>query len=126
MHAQAATRPSHPHHQATPPPASYSTPPDRTACHKHRIRCKYSLRDSNIWRKQQGIPPVKIGGEEAGLGSRYFEDAEADAKEESVEVVESFFASAERGFNSRQVYEGRKRQTGSGAKDGEGKEVNNW
>jgi hypothetical protein len=28
----------------------------------------------NLWRKQEGIPPVKIGGEEAGLGTRYFED----------------------------------------------------
>mmetsp|Transcript_633 Transcript_633/g.1124 ORF Transcript_633/g.1124 Transcript_633/m.1124 type:complete len:117 (-) Transcript_633:439-789(-) len=48
--------------------------------------CSYSLRDSNIWRKQNGIPPVQIGGETAGLGSRYFENPEDDAREESVEV----------------------------------------
>ena len=30
--------------------------------------CSYSLRDSNLYRKQNNIPPVKIGGEEAGLG----------------------------------------------------------
>jgi hypothetical protein len=45
--------------------------------------CSYSLRDSNLWRKSQGIPPVRIGGETAGLGTRYFEDPEADAAEES-------------------------------------------
>ena len=38
--------------------------------------CAYSLRDSNTWRKAQGIPPVKIGGTEAGLGTRHFEDPE--------------------------------------------------
>mmetsp|Transcript_14837 Transcript_14837/g.33933 ORF Transcript_14837/g.33933 Transcript_14837/m.33933 type:complete len:322 (-) Transcript_14837:137-1102(-) len=71
--------------------------------------CTYSLRDSNLWRKQQGIAPVKIGGEEAGLGTRYYEDAEADAEEESQEVVDSFFASAEQHFDNVKVYKGRKR-----------------
>ena len=28
--------------------------------------CLYSLRDSNLWRKKEGIPAVKIGGETAG------------------------------------------------------------
>jgi predicted adenine nucleotide alpha hydrolase (AANH) superfamily ATPase len=56
--------------------------------------CSYSLRDSNIWRAQQGIPPVVIGGESAGLGTRYFEDVEVDAAEESQEVVDSFFKDA--------------------------------
>ena len=32
--------------------------------------CGPSLRDSNLWRKAEGIPPVKIGGETAGLGTR--------------------------------------------------------
>ncbi|KAL3892542.1 MAG: hypothetical protein SGPRY_015032, partial [Prymnesium sp.] len=45
----------------------------------------YSLRDSNIWRKQNNIPPVRIGGETAGLGTRYYENPEADSKEESIE-----------------------------------------
>eukprot|EP00501_MAST-03F_sp_TOSAG23-6_P001754 GSMAST32.ASY1.ANO1.1831.1 assembled CDS len=45
--------------------------------------CSYSLRDSNLWRKSQGIPPVKIGGETAGLGTRYFEDPQKDAAEEN-------------------------------------------
>jgi hypothetical protein len=35
-------------------------------------------RDSNLWRAQQGISPVRIGGEEAGLGTRYFENVEID------------------------------------------------
>jgi len=72
--------------------------------------CTYSLRDSNLWRKQQGIAPVKIGGEEAGLGTRYYEDAEADAAEESQEVVDSFFSSAEQHFHNASVYNGRMRQ----------------
>ena len=45
--------------------------------------CSYSLRDSNLWRKKEGIPLVKIGGETAGLGTRYFEDPATDAAEES-------------------------------------------
>jgi Epoxyqueuosine reductase QueH len=60
--------------------------------------CSYSLRDSNVWRAQQGIPPVVIGGETAGLGTRYFEDAVADAAEESQEVVDSFFKDANAHF----------------------------
>ena len=51
--------------------------------------CSYSLRDSNTWRKSLGVPPVKIGGEVAGLGTRYFEDPVADAGEESQEVVDA-------------------------------------
>ena len=60
--------------------------------------CSYSLRDSNIWRAQQGIAPIRIGGETAGLGTRYFEDVEVDAAEESQEVVDSFFADANEHF----------------------------
>jgi hypothetical protein len=52
------------------------------------------LRDSNDWRKANGIPPIKIGGETAGLGERYFTDPVADAAEESQEVVDEFFATA--------------------------------
>jgi predicted adenine nucleotide alpha hydrolase (AANH) superfamily ATPase len=32
--------------------------------------CSYSLRDSNLWRKTQGILPVRIGGDTAGMGMR--------------------------------------------------------
>ena len=83
--------------------------------------CSYSLRDSNLWRKSQGIAPVKIGGEEAGLGGRYYEDPEADAAEESQEVVDSFFTSADGHFDNLKIYAGRKRADASddGAK-------NNW
>ncbi|EQC31376.1 hypothetical protein SDRG_10977 [Saprolegnia diclina VS20] len=60
--------------------------------------CSYSLRDSNVWRAQQGIPKVKIGGDTAGLGTRYFEDVEADEAEESQEVVDAFFRDANAHF----------------------------
>lgn len=59
--------------------------------------CAHSLRDSNAWRKREGIPAVRIGGQTAGMGTRYFEDAEADAEEESQEVVDAFFKDAEDG-----------------------------
>lgn len=45
--------------------------------------CSYSLRDSNDWRKANGIPKIEIGGEKAGLGDRYFSDPLVDAAEES-------------------------------------------
>ena len=57
--------------------------------------CSYSLRDSNEWRRANGIPKVQIGGEEAGLGQRYFTDPLLDAAEESQDVVDEFFAQAE-------------------------------
>ena len=60
--------------------------------------CSYSLRDSNTWRKQNGIPLVRIGGEIAGLGTRYFENPDIDAEEESQEVVDSFFKAAKNHF----------------------------
>eukprot|EP00939_MAST-03C_sp_MAST-3C-sp1_P000390 g390.t1 len=60
--------------------------------------CSYSLRDSNIWRKMNGIDPVRIGGEKAGLGTRYFEDPNIDAEEESQEVVDGFFDAARANF----------------------------
>ena len=56
--------------------------------------CVHSLRDSNAHRAREGLPPVRIGGETAGVGTRYFEDAEADAAEESQEVVDAFFRDA--------------------------------
>jgi hypothetical protein len=85
--------------------------------------CSYSLRDSNTWRKQQGIPKVRIGGDTAGLGTRYFEDAVADAEEESQEVVDAFFTDANNGFDDparlEKVYEGRKKNNGTA-------DDNNW
>ena len=73
------------------------------------------MRDSNIWRKQNGIPLVRIGGDSAGLGTRYFEDAVKDAEEESQDVVDAFFKSANEGFNDQKllakIYESRKKST---------------
>ena len=86
--------------------------------------CSYSLRDSNLWRKKQGIPLVKIGGETAGLGTRYFEDPATDAAEESQDVVDAFFADAETQFGNerlRQQFEGRRKDSTSAASA-----VNNW
>lgn len=51
----------------------------------------HSLRDSNDWRKANGIPKIRIGGETAGLGERYFADPIKDAEEESQDVVDEFF-----------------------------------
>jgi len=56
--------------------------------------CSYSLRDSNDWRKNNGIPKIKIGGETAGMGDRYFSDPLVDAAEESQDVVDEFFSQA--------------------------------
>jgi len=91
--------------------------------------CSYSLRDSNAYRKASGIAPVQIGGEEAGLGSRYYEDPAADAAEESQDVVDSFFKSDASCFGGNRLYEGRRKQeTDAAAKtaDGELGKSNNW
>jgi len=56
--------------------------------------CSFSLRDSNDWRRANGIGLIKIGGENAGLGDRYFSDPLIDAQEESQDVVDEFFAQA--------------------------------
>ncbi|KAL7499741.1 hypothetical protein ACHAWT_010709 [Skeletonema menzelii] len=56
--------------------------------------CSYSLRDSNDWRKANMIPKIKIGGDTAGLGDRYFSDPLVDAAEESQDVVDEFFSQA--------------------------------
>ena len=68
---------------------------------------------------------IKIGGEEAGLGSRYYENPTADAEEESQEVVDAFFESAERHFDNRKVYEGR-RKSAQRAEDNGLVRDNNW
>jgi len=56
--------------------------------------CSYSLRDSNEWRRANGIPKIEIGGERAGLGNRHFSDPLVDAEEENQDVVDEFFAQA--------------------------------
>ncbi|CAM9436068.1 unnamed protein product, partial [Heterosigma akashiwo] len=47
--------------------------------------CKYSLRDSNLWRKDQGLGPIKVGRAVS------YSNPEEDAASESPEVVGSFF-----------------------------------
>jgi len=77
--------------------------------------CSYSLRDSNIWRVKNGIDKVKIGGKTAGLGTRYFVDAEKDAAEESQEVVDAFFRDAQNQFGDEnrleKLYKGREKHS---------------
>jgi len=95
--------------------------------------CSYSLRDSNEWRKANGIPKIQIGGEKAGIGERYFSDPMVDAQEESQEVVDEFFAQAEdlakagRDVTERKkmlkVYKDRRK---SEATDGSTTGLNNW
>ena len=95
--------------------------------------CSYSLRDSNDWRRANGIPKIKIGGDEAGLGSRYFSDPLVDAAEESQDVVDEFFAQANdlaqtgNDFKERKkalkIYESRRK---SQAIDGNTNGLNNW
>jgi predicted adenine nucleotide alpha hydrolase (AANH) superfamily ATPase len=46
--------------------------------------CSFSLRDSNQWREEEGMEPIKIG-------ATYYHDPVEDAKEESREVVDAFF-----------------------------------
>jgi hypothetical protein len=60
---------------------------------------------------------VKIGGDQAGLGNRYFTDATVDAEEEKQEVVDAFFASAENNFDDerRAMYAQRKKSSAEAA-----------
>jgi len=74
-----------------------------------------------------------IGGDSAGLGTRYFENPEADAAEESQEVVDQFFKDALNHFDNdnlkdkvesrreklKQQYEGRKKNINNVS-------LNNW
>jgi hypothetical protein len=98
--------------------------------------CSYSLRDSNKWREANGIGKIKIGGEEAGMGDRYFTNPEVDAEEESQEVVDEFFSSAnevataddkeEREKLWNLYKERKKQQQAAGAEDDGLAAVNNW
>lgn len=95
--------------------------------------CSYSLRDSNEWRRANGIPKIQIGGDRAGLGNRYFSDAVRDAEEESQEVVDEFFNQAneiaQAGMDRHgrkqalKVYENRRK---SEKHDGNVVGLNNW
>jgi len=96
--------------------------------------CSFSLRDSNDWRRANGIPKIKIGGETAGLGERYFSDPMVDAQEESQDVVDEFFSQAKTiadaaGTNVKErkrqlkIYEGRRKNQ---AADGRIQGLNNW
>lgn len=95
--------------------------------------CSYSLRDSNDWRKANGIPKIQIGGDTAGLGDRYFSDPLVDAQEESQSVVDEFFAQAKEIAEAGQdraerkkrleVYKERRK---SEAIDGVTNGINNW
>jgi len=95
--------------------------------------CSYSLRDSNEWRRANGIPNIQIGGDTAGLGDRYFSDPVVDAQEESQDVVDEFFAQAKdiaEAGNDRverkkkqQVYKSRRKDE---ANDGVVNGLNNW
>ena len=95
--------------------------------------CSYSLRDSNDWRKANGIPKIKIGGDAAGLGDRYFSDPLVDAAEESQEVVDEFFAQADKlakvGGDRKgreeqlKIYQERRKNE---AIDGSYNGINNW
>lgn len=95
--------------------------------------CSYSLRDSNEWRRANGIPKIQIGGETAGLGDRYFSDPLVDAQEESQHVVDEFFAQAneiaaagtdrEERKKKLEVYKERRKNEAS---DGVVNGLNNW
>jgi len=79
--------------------------------------CSFSLRDTNAYRKAEGLPPVQIGG--GGV----YSDPEADSLEESVEVVESFFEEtrSDEWKKKMEVYKGRRKDTASKRND-----TNNW
>ena len=95
--------------------------------------CSYSLRDSNEWRRANGIPKIEIGGDHAGIGQRYFSDPIVDALEEAQDVVDEFFAQAQelaRAGNDVEerkkkitVYKNRRKNE---ANDGVINGVNNW
>lgn len=95
--------------------------------------CSFSLRDSNDWRRANDIPKIQIGGDSAGLGERYFTDPLVDATEESQEVVDEFFAQANKlakvGADKKQrkaALETYKERRKNEAHDGSFNGLNNW
>ena len=63
----------------------YQINADRSFYKQQYCGCSYSMRDSNAWREENGMEPIKIG-------TTFYEDPIADAAEEAREVVEGFFA----------------------------------
>eukprot|EP00041_Stephanoeca_diplocostata_P024774 m.636604 g.636604 ORF g.636604 m.636604 type:complete len:857 (-) comp22597_c0_seq2:301-2871(-) len=81
--------------------------------------CSYSLRDTNVYRKQEGLAPVKVGSD-----LKYYENPKEDSAEESREIVESFFnyttsPEQEKIREIREVYRNRRKDARNAAK-------NNW
>lgn len=115
------------------PQRKYQISADRRFYKQEYCGCSYSLRDSNDWRKANGIPKIQIGGEHAGIGNRCFTDPTIDSAEESQDVVDEFFAQAQEvaaAGNNRidrtktlQVYRDRRK---SEALDGTTHGLNNW
>ena len=83
--------------------------------------CSYSLRDSNAFRKKEGLPAIVIGA-----GGTY-SDPIADAAEESLETVQSFFddthsdAMQDWREEQQEVYKKRRKDVKSGTR-----RSNNW
>lgn len=83
--------------------------------------CSYSLRDSNAFRKKEGLNPIVIGG--GGV----YSDPIADSAEESLEVVQSFFDDTHSESNEewreqqRRLYEKRRKNIKSSDR-----QENNW
>lgn len=83
--------------------------------------CSYSLRDSNAFRVSEGLPEIVIGG--GGV----YHDPEADAEEESLKNVASFFEHT----HSKETEEWRKaqramKQRRKDARSDSAGEINNW
>jgi endonuclease YncB( thermonuclease family) len=77
--------------------------------------CTYSLRDSNLWRAKQGLPPIEVGAPDS-----VYTDPALDSEEESREVVDGF-------FRDNQAFEKELRSNyGRRRKDGVDAEKNNW
>ena len=70
--------------------------------------CSHSLRDTNAYRKDQGMEAIRPGQGET------YSDPKKDSEEESLEVVAEFFgkagAQAEQREQRRKMYQGRKRE----------------
>jgi hypothetical protein len=78
--------------------------------------CSYSLRDSNLWRAKQGLPPVEIEARDS-----VYTDPLADSAEESREVVDGFFRDNQAFEQELKATYGKRRKDAKGEGDG-----NNW
>ncbi|KAG8466169.1 hypothetical protein KFE25_001925 [Diacronema lutheri] len=79
--------------------------------------CTYSLRDSNLWRAKQGLPPIDVGSSES-----VYSDASADSEEESRDVVAGFFRDSAAFEEELRATYARRRKGGVGAKPAD----DNW